>query len=67
MYADGKYVVDMENMSIRLSGLTRDRLSQIWGKPVRPQTPDGFKPAILRSYQQKPVNEAKELICKVQI
>lgn len=30
MYADGKPIVEIEGMSLRLTGLTRERLEQIW-------------------------------------
>ncbi len=31
MYADGKPIVDIANLSLRLRGLTRERLNEIWG------------------------------------
>ena len=39
MFADGKHVVQMDGMSVRIRGLTRERLEAIWGaqhshKPV---------------------------------
>ena len=30
MYADGKYVVDMENMSIQLTGMTQEKIASLW-------------------------------------
>jgi acyl transferase domain-containing protein/3-hydroxymyristoyl/3-hydroxydecanoyl-(acyl carrier protein) dehydratase len=31
MYADGKPIVEIVNMSLRLTGLTRERLQELWG------------------------------------
>jgi acyl transferase domain-containing protein/3-hydroxymyristoyl/3-hydroxydecanoyl-(acyl carrier protein) dehydratase len=31
MYADGKPIVEITNMSLRMTGLTRERLDEIWG------------------------------------
>ncbi len=33
MYGDGKPIVQMTNMSVRLSGLTRQRVEQLWAIP----------------------------------
>lgn len=33
MYADGKPIVEISDMSLRMSGLTRERLEAIWGHP----------------------------------
>jgi len=30
MYADGKYVVEMENMSIQLTGMTQEKIASLW-------------------------------------
>ena len=30
MYADGKYIVDMENMSVRMAGVSFDELAALW-------------------------------------
>ena len=35
MYADGKPIVEITNMSLRLSGLTREKLEQIWSSVSR--------------------------------
>jgi acyl transferase domain-containing protein/3-hydroxymyristoyl/3-hydroxydecanoyl-(acyl carrier protein) dehydratase len=34
MYADGKPIVEITNMTLRMSGLTRERLEAIWAKPI---------------------------------
>jgi acyl transferase domain-containing protein/3-hydroxymyristoyl/3-hydroxydecanoyl-(acyl carrier protein) dehydratase len=36
MYADGKLIVEITNMSVRLSGLTREGLRRVWAKGARP-------------------------------
>jgi acyl transferase domain-containing protein/3-hydroxymyristoyl/3-hydroxydecanoyl-(acyl carrier protein) dehydratase len=36
MYADGKPIVEITNMSLRMVGLTRDKLRQIWDRSSRP-------------------------------
>lgn len=35
MYADGKPIVEITNMSLRMSGLTRERLERIWARGRR--------------------------------
>jgi acyl transferase domain-containing protein/3-hydroxymyristoyl/3-hydroxydecanoyl-(acyl carrier protein) dehydratase len=37
MYADSKLIVEITNMSVRLSGLTREGVRQVWAKGVKPQ------------------------------
>jgi acyl transferase domain-containing protein/3-hydroxymyristoyl/3-hydroxydecanoyl-(acyl carrier protein) dehydratase len=37
MYADGKPIVEITNMSVRLSGLTREGVRRVWGKIAKPQ------------------------------
>jgi acyl transferase domain-containing protein/3-hydroxymyristoyl/3-hydroxydecanoyl-(acyl carrier protein) dehydratase len=37
MFADGKRIVRMENMSVRLEGLTRERVESLWKRPPSPQ------------------------------
>ncbi|MGL6075236.1 MAG: beta-ketoacyl synthase N-terminal-like domain-containing protein [Fimbriiglobus sp.] len=55
MYADGKPIVEITNLSMRLEGLTLARLEKIWAKPdaviatppiARPQIAYEVKPAI---------------------
>jgi 3-hydroxymyristoyl/3-hydroxydecanoyl-(acyl carrier protein) dehydratase len=44
MYADGKPIVEMTNMSLRMSGLSRERVEGIWSErrvPTRSQAPPG--------------------------
>lgn len=36
MFADGKHVVQMDGMSVRIRGLTKERLDAIWGKRSAP-------------------------------
>jgi len=36
MYADGKPIVEIRNMSLRLTGLTRERIREIWGANAAP-------------------------------
>jgi PfaB family protein len=45
MYADGKPVVEMTGMSLRLTGLSEARLKEIWGK----RTPATGRPALYDS------------------
>jgi acyl transferase domain-containing protein/3-hydroxymyristoyl/3-hydroxydecanoyl-(acyl carrier protein) dehydratase len=35
MFADGKRIVRMENMSVRLDGLTREKVEALWQRPAR--------------------------------
>jgi len=35
MYADGKPIVEITNMSLRMSGLTREKLEASWANPAR--------------------------------
>lgn len=45
MYADGKPIVEITQMSLRLTGLTRERLHDLWaGRPARATPPR--KPAL---------------------
>ena len=41
MYADGKPIVEITNLSLRMAGLTQEKLAQSWG-----QLPNATKPAI---------------------
>ncbi|MBM3980342.1 MAG: type I polyketide synthase [Planctomycetes bacterium] len=41
MYADGKPIVEIGNMSLRMSGLTREKLEQVWGQR-QPNPPAPF-------------------------
>jgi 3-hydroxymyristoyl/3-hydroxydecanoyl-(acyl carrier protein) dehydratase len=36
MYADGKPIVEITNMSLRMSGLSREKLEAVWGGEARP-------------------------------
>jgi 3-hydroxymyristoyl/3-hydroxydecanoyl-(acyl carrier protein) dehydratase len=38
MYADGKLIVEITNLTVRLTGLTREKIRETWGRrtPVRP-------------------------------
>lgn len=38
MYADGRHVVQMENMSVKVRGLTKAQLESTWASPPRPAT-----------------------------
>jgi acyl transferase domain-containing protein/3-hydroxymyristoyl/3-hydroxydecanoyl-(acyl carrier protein) dehydratase len=40
MYADGKPIVEVKEISLRLNGLTRARLDEIWGNGSSPQSGD---------------------------
>lgn len=46
MYADGKPIVEITNMSLRMTGLTREKLAAVWSG--RSPTPAGYsiKPAL---------------------
>ena len=47
MVADGKYIVDMENMSIRMAGITFENLVDLWqAETKKDQPPHEFKPAV---------------------
>ena len=50
MYADGKPIVEITNMSLRMAGLSRERLEAIWSETAPPApTADGRKPAVYDS------------------
>lgn len=51
MYADGRPVVRMIDMSLRLSGMTREKLEAIWGLYSRPGRDQG---AVTPHYYRKP-------------
>ncbi|MDQ7826075.1 MAG: beta-ketoacyl synthase N-terminal-like domain-containing protein [Candidatus Eremiobacteraeota bacterium] len=46
MYADGKPVVEISNMSMRLSGSSKEQITSLWEKRTRPATPPGSKKAL---------------------
>ena len=54
MYADGKPIVEITNLSLRMAGLTREKLAQSWGQMTPGSTivlkgfasPKSLKPAI---------------------
>ncbi len=47
MYADGKYIVHMEDMSIRMAGINFEKLAASWQlEPKKEQVPQEFKPAV---------------------
>ncbi len=55
MYADGKPIVEITNMTLRMSGLDRAKLEAVWGEEPLPPTPSpkkgggaGFSPSLLR-------------------
>jgi len=39
MYVDGRYVVEMEGMSLRLRGLSREKVEALWAAPAGEQPP----------------------------
>ena len=43
MFADGKPIVEITDMSLRMTGLDRDELARIWAKGQRPALYDGSK------------------------
>ena len=55
MYADGKPIVEMTNMALKITGLTREKLDAIWGAfssspPLSGEGPgEGFPPATASS------------------
>jgi 3-hydroxymyristoyl/3-hydroxydecanoyl-(acyl carrier protein) dehydratase len=51
MYADGKPIVEMTNMSLRMTGLTREKLEAIWSPAQSPPVATGGlpKPALYDS------------------
>ena len=47
MYADEKYIVDMEDMSIRMAGMTFENLAALWqAESENDRPPDELKPAV---------------------
>ena len=52
MYADGRPIVEITDMSVRLTGTTRERLAQLWSKSVPSRSQgEGRKPAIYSKEQ----------------
>jgi len=49
MYGDGRAIVQMSNMSLQLSGLTRNSLEKLWKHEESPTTTDTARPAIFDS------------------
>lgn len=46
MYADGKPIVEITDMSVQLSGLTRQDLEQLWAKAAAPVSAGGIRSAM---------------------
>ncbi|MDH4026126.1 MAG: type I polyketide synthase, partial [Desulfuromonadales bacterium] len=52
MFADGKPIVEIPNMSIRLAGLTRDKVEGLWGQPQSSPQPSTPSPRVLYDYDK---------------
>ena len=52
MFADGKPIVEIPNMSIRLAGLTRDKVEGLWGQPQSSPQPPTPSPRVLYDYDK---------------
>ncbi|MGK2906239.1 MAG: beta-ketoacyl synthase N-terminal-like domain-containing protein, partial [Desulfuromonadales bacterium] len=50
MFADGKPIVEIPNMSIRLAGLTREKVEGLWSGTV--PAPQGVVPGVLYDYNK---------------
>lgn len=65
MYADGRPIVEITNMSVRLTGTNRDTLVALWkGQAGQPVTREASPPAAARAgqYDRKPAIYTKEQI-----
>jgi 3-hydroxymyristoyl/3-hydroxydecanoyl-(acyl carrier protein) dehydratase len=51
MFADGKPIVEIPNMSVRLTGLTREAVEKLWFGRTSPQPP-ALSPRALYTYEQ---------------
>ena len=49
MYADGKPVVDMRDMSLKYTGVTRDMVEQLWAKHVPASQPQAGSALVVKS------------------
>jgi PfaB family protein len=58
MYADGKPIVEIGNMSVRLSGLDRSRLESIWARPAAVVKPAIYDSTSILAYSNGNPSEA---------
>ncbi len=58
MYADGKPIVEITNMSLRMSGLTREILEQIWTPRIAGRKPALYDSAKILAYSNGNPSEA---------
>jgi PfaB family protein len=58
MYADGKPIVEITDMSLRISGLTRESLEQMWQATAIPQGETLFGPESIRAFAVGKPSEA---------
>jgi len=62
MYADGKPIVEITNMSARLSGTDRETLEELWGKNCAAAPAQPVSAELSGLYQRKPALYTKEQI-----
>ena len=58
MYADGKPIVEITNMSLRMSGLDREKLANIWAKPTPTVKPAVYDSTSILAYSNGNPSEA---------
>ncbi|HEV3437524.1 MAG TPA: beta-ketoacyl synthase N-terminal-like domain-containing protein, partial [Gemmata sp.] len=58
MYADGKPIVEITNMSLRMSGLDREKLTNIWAKPTLAVKPAIYDSTSILAYSNGNPSEA---------
>jgi 3-hydroxymyristoyl/3-hydroxydecanoyl-(acyl carrier protein) dehydratase len=54
MYADGKPIVEITNLCLRLTGVSRERLKDVWGRKAKPQAAEFGHERILAFALGKP-------------
>ncbi len=52
MFADGKAIVEIPNMSVRLAGLTREKVEGLWSETLPGLHPPGSTRQVLYNYEQ---------------
>src|SRR5262249_43520256 len=58
MYADGKPIVEITNMSLRMNGLNREKLESYWRKTSTPIKPAIYDSASILAYSNGNPSEA---------
>src|SRR2546428_665779 len=49
MFADGKAIVDVRNITLRLTGATKEQVQTLWSKPAGAPRPESSRGALAQS------------------